>query len=69
MFEHLFRRSMIIRKKWSLDRTLYKLVPLQLSNNVFCHAEVHYCRGTRPNGIHYHLLGLALEFCLSATPP
>ena len=38
------------------------LVPLQLSNNVFCHAELHYFRGTRPNGIQYQFLGLALDW-------
>ena len=37
-----------------------QLVPLQLSNTVFCRTEMHYFRGTMPHGIQYHFLGQAL---------
>jgi hypothetical protein len=41
-------------------KTDLQLVPLQLSNIVFCRTEVHYFRGTMPHGIRYHFLGQAL---------
>ena len=44
----------------SLARFRWELMPLQLSNIVFCRAEVHCFRGTMPHGIQYHFLGLAL---------
>ncbi len=38
---------------------LCSLVPLQLSNDVSSHAEMHCFRGARPHGIQYYFIGMA----------